>query len=91
MQCQHVATCAFLENLRRTDPFTAETVVITYCDNNWYSCARYGLFQVMAADEVPDFLWPNDEEEAVEVIKIRSRMSGMGAANSSDQPLTQKQ
>lgn len=73
MQCEYSTTCVFMENLRRLEPMTAETVEITYCEINKYDCVRYGLFQVTATDDVPDFLWPNDEEEALEVFRATSR------------------
>ena len=73
MSCEYFDTCAFLELIQRTDPLTAHTVKITYCDHDKYGCARYGLVQAVGADAVPDFLWPNDEEEALEVIRIKER------------------
>jgi hypothetical protein len=73
MNCEHVDNCAFIEHMNRTDPLTAHTVKLTYCDHDKYGCARYGLIQAVGADDVPDFLWPNDEEEALEVIKLKAR------------------
>ena len=73
MNCEHLDNCAFMENMGKTDPLTAHTVKVTYCDHDKYGCARYGLFQAVGADDVPDFLWPNDEEEALEVMKIKQR------------------
>lgn len=73
MFCEYYDSCGFMRNMDRSDPLTAETVKITYCGDDKYGCARYGLFQVMATDEVPDFIWPNDEEEALEVMKTVSR------------------
>lgn len=78
MICEHLGTCAFMEHMLRTDPLTAHTVQITYCDHDKYGCARYGLFQAVGADDVPDFLWPNDDEEALEVIKIKERSKNRG-------------
>ncbi|HLO26488.1 MAG TPA: hypothetical protein VK187_10250 [Geobacteraceae bacterium] len=78
MSCEYYPSCAFIENMTRTDPLTAETVRLTYCDHDKYGCARYGLLQVMTAEDVPDFLWPNDEEEALELIKVRSRNNDNG-------------
>jgi len=73
MICEHIDICAFMEHMNHTDPLTAHTVKLTYCNHDKYGCARYGLFQAVGADNVPDFLWPNDEEEALEVIKIKAR------------------
>ncbi len=76
MICEYFDTCSFMENVKRTDPLAADTVRISYCERDKYGCARYGLLQMFPADEVPDFLWPNDEEEALEMIRIKSRHQG---------------
>jgi hypothetical protein len=73
MRCDYIGTCAFLGHMITADPLTAHTVRVTYCDHDKYGCARYGLFETVGADNVPDFLWPNDEEEALEVIRIKER------------------
>jgi hypothetical protein len=73
MSCELVGSCAFLEHMDRTDPLTVHTVKITYCNHDKYGCARYGLYHAVGGDNVPDFLWPNDEEEALEVIRIKER------------------
>jgi hypothetical protein len=73
MNCEHLDNCVFMEHMRKTDPLTAHTVTVTYCNHDKYGCARYGLLQAVGADDVPDFLWPNDEEEALEVMKIKQR------------------
>ncbi len=76
MICEYFSTCAFVERVKKTDPLTADTVRITYCEHDKHGCARYGLLQVFSTDEVPDFLWPNDEEEALDMMKARSRLQG---------------
>lgn len=73
MTCEYFDMCGFMEHMNRTDAHTAHTVKVTYCDDDKYCCARYGLYQVVAADDAPDYLWPNDEEEALELIKTKSR------------------
>ena len=72
MICEYFDLCAFIEHMNRMEPLTADTVKITYCEFDKYGCARYGLYHVLAAEDVPDYLWPNDQEEALEVIKIKS-------------------
>lgn len=58
-----------MENTERIDPFTAITVMLTYCKGNKFECARYCLFLILNSEDVPDHLLPNDEEEALELIK----------------------
>jgi hypothetical protein len=78
MVCEYLDTCPFMENINRTDPHSANSVRTTYCALDKYGCARYGLLQVLTTDDVPDFLWPNDEEEALEVIKLKLRSKDKG-------------
>ena len=73
MMCEYFEICGFMEHMNRTDVHAAHTVKMTYCEDDIYGCARYGLYQVLAAEFVPDYLWPNDEEEALELIKAKSR------------------
>ena len=73
MSCEYFDICAFMANMNTMDPLTAVTVKITYCEHDKYACARYTLYEVLAADDVPDYLWPNDEEEALEIVKIKTR------------------
>jgi hypothetical protein len=77
MSCEYSVCCIFMEHMSKSDPLTAYTVKITYCDHDKYGCARYGLFEAVGADSVPDFLWPNNEEEALEVIKIKKRSKNL--------------
>lgn len=73
MLCEHYASCEFIEIMSKSDSLTADTVRITYCEHDKYGCARYSLLQVLGADDVPDFIWPNDEDEALELIKFKTR------------------
>ena len=75
MNCEYLESCAFVQQMVRTDPLTAYTVRITYCNQDKKDCARYGLIQAVGPERVPDFLWPNDEEEASEVAKINALCS----------------
>ena len=71
MDCEYLGSCAFIDTINKDDPISAEAVRMTYCDRDKYGCARYGLLQVLSPDDVPDHLWPNDEEEALDIIKLR--------------------
>ena len=63
MICEHLDTCGFIDILRKTDPFTEHTVKITYCDSHKTHCARYRLSKELSHEDIPDYLWPNDEVE----------------------------
>ena len=69
MTCEYYNACAFMEHMRQKEPFTASSINMTYCEASKYNCSRYCLSQILRAEDVPDHLWPNDEEEAFEVIK----------------------
>jgi hypothetical protein len=71
MSCEYLGSCAFIETIEKDDPISADAVRMTYCDRDKYGCARYSLLQVLSPEDVPDHLWPNDEEEARDVIKFR--------------------
>lgn len=78
MICEYSDICAFLEHIDTTDTLSAQAVRMTYCEDNRQICARYGLYQVFEADDVPDLLWPNDDEEALEMINNRPRSKVTG-------------
>lgn len=78
VNCEFIDRCAFMEYIDKAEPLSANSVRATYCGNDKYGCARYGLYQVFADDDVPVYLWPNDEEEALEMIKAGSRSKGRG-------------
>jgi hypothetical protein len=78
MICEYLDTCAFMEHIGTADPLTAHAVRMTYCGDNKEGCARYGLYQVFEADDLPDYLWPNDDEDALEMIRNRPQNKAAG-------------
>jgi len=62
MTCEYIDICGFLKHMGKVDALTVSTVMMTYCESDKRRCARYARYQVVAADDVPDHLWPNDEE-----------------------------
>jgi hypothetical protein len=75
MICEYYDMCAFIQKMNKLDPLTAGVVIKTYCEPDKVSCARYFLFQRLEVDRIPDYLWPSDDTEAMEVVEDNCRKS----------------
>jgi hypothetical protein len=71
MDCEYIDRCGFLINLDKSDPFTTAMIRRMYCESECekYDCVRYILAQMIKEEDIPDYLWPNEEIEALEIIK----------------------
>jgi hypothetical protein len=75
MICEYFDSCVFIQNKTGTDPVTAGVITQSYCKSDKYRCARFCLFRIVAAEKVPDHIWPSDEAEAMEVIEDTFRIN----------------
>ncbi|HEX9024793.1 MAG TPA: hypothetical protein VF799_13240 [Geobacteraceae bacterium] len=75
MVCEYFDSCVFIQQKMKIDPVTAGVITQSYCKTDKFSCARFCLFRIVAADLVPDHIWPSDEVEAMEVIEDSFRIN----------------
>jgi hypothetical protein len=50
-------------------PSTSKAMKNTYCQGNYSSCARHMVFIKLSKDEVPNDLFPHQQERAKEFLK----------------------
>ena len=75
MICEYFDNCAFIQRMITSDIVTADVIMQSYCNSDKFRCARFCLFRIVSAEQVPDHIWPSDEVEAMEVIEDSFRIS----------------
>ena len=67
--CDFRPSCAFVEDLKQRRPVTLDSVKSRFCDSNYYSCARFMVAMVHGPTKVSRYLFPEDVDEAFEIIE----------------------
>ena len=67
--CELLAGCIFFNDRMASMPSTAEVIKLRYCKSDNTGCARYMIFRTMGRDKVPQELFPNQIEQAMQVIE----------------------
>lgn len=67
--CELIEGCIFFNNKMANMPATAELVKQKYCRGEFASCARHMVFKALGRSRVPLDLFPQQADEAREIIK----------------------
>ncbi len=79
MSCEFFNDCAFFRVRLTAWPAVAKMYQSNYCDHNKMSCARYRAAVACGSKAVPDTMFPNDEEGALELIRKTPPSGRFGA------------
>lgn len=63
-ECECLEKCPFFNDRMDNMPGMTELYKQSYCLDNYPSCARYRVFNVLGRDKVPPDLFPNDTGKA---------------------------
>ncbi|MDP2151210.1 MAG: hypothetical protein Q8K13_16370 [Parvibaculum sp.] len=67
--CELGTECIFFNDRMAKMPSMAEMYKKRYCLGDFDSCARFAVFKAINRDAVPQDLYPNEVEKAVELIQ----------------------
>ncbi len=67
MKCELLINCAFFTEEMKNERI-AEQFKQRYCDNCKDACARYMIARGAGLDFIPDYLYPNEYEKALEIL-----------------------
>jgi len=62
--CELRSACFFYSNLIKTRPRTLEYIKADFCESNYTGCARYMISRAHGSHKVPDYIFPDDIQEA---------------------------
>ena len=74
--CECLKGCPFFNDRMAAKPATSEMYKNAYCRGSNVQCARYVVFSALGKDAVPLDLFPNQIENAYEVINNHGVQSG---------------
>ncbi len=66
--CECLPGCPFFNDKMGDMPSTANLMKKTYCQGNWSTCARHIVFEKLGRDAVPNTLYPNMKDKAMEIL-----------------------
>jgi len=66
--CECLAKCPFFNDKMAQMPSMAEMYKRNYCRGDSSSCARHMVFEVTGPGSVPAHLFPNQQDQAAELI-----------------------
>jgi hypothetical protein len=68
MACEHLDTCALLDELSSSTPVGFSMLMSTICENNKFACEGYGLSKKTGAFDAQDYQQYKNKMEAMEAI-----------------------
>jgi hypothetical protein len=71
MICEHIEKCPILKRMSNSAPFAANVLKIRYCHFNKFKCIRYKLLNIIAIDDVSNYLEPPDEMSGLELLEMK--------------------
>ena len=66
--CECLATCPFFNDKMAQMPAMADMYKRNYCRGDSASCARHMVFEAFGPGTVPANLYPNQQEQAAELV-----------------------
>lgn len=67
--CECLEGCLFFNDKMEKMPAMSEMYKRNYCKGDFNGCARYMVFKALGKPAVPDSLYPNQKEKALEILK----------------------
>ena len=69
--CDLLSGCIFFNDRMADMPSTSTVFKMMYCNDNFEGCARYAVRTAAGKAAVPDDLFPNQMERAIEMLGTR--------------------
>ncbi len=69
MECPKLSDCPFFNFQLKDMPTTADTLKSIFCKKDYKKCARYIVSSAIGKENVPDDLFPNDEDRVDAILK----------------------
>jgi hypothetical protein len=66
--CECLESCLFFKTIITDMPATVEIIKRKLCRTDNTNCARYRVLRVLGEENVPDELFPSDNDAAEEII-----------------------
>lgn len=70
--CECLPKCPFFHDRMSNMPSMADIYKTRYCLGDNFHCARYKIFQSLGREYVPEDLFPNELERALEMLTERA-------------------
>ena len=67
-ECECLSLCPFFHDKLKNMPAMAEIYKRKYCKGDSTDCARHQVFEKLGSENVPDDLFPNQNEKAVRIL-----------------------
>jgi hypothetical protein len=67
--CEYIDGCLFFHDRLSMMPSTSSKMKTMYCKGDFKMCARYMVLVKLGREKVPGDLYPNDREDAEEILR----------------------
>ena len=71
VDCECLPRCPFFNDKMADKPATAELMKKQFCHDKFEDCARYIVFKKFGRESVPINLYPNQKQQAQELISSK--------------------
>jgi len=73
MACENIKGCPFFNDRLDNMPALASMYKKNYCEGEYEKCARYVVCKKLGKEGVPDNLFPNQMDKAMEILEKASK------------------